>query len=136
MFDNEHRARAGTLVRIINSKDRSLERVGYIEIVAVVKGKSIGGRGVITKENRVLASVGVTYDSIGRRPYTGNESNVLDRGAVCEIGGYALNLRSCSHEGAHVSDVNLLVPMIKLKTQEGRYAKIALGDKLAIFIEP
>ena len=51
-------------MRIINAEDRSLERVRYVEIAVMVESKGIRGRGVIAKEDRVLASVRVIYDSV------------------------------------------------------------------------
>ena len=90
-------------VRIIDPKDRSLERIRYVKIAVAIEGKSVRRWNVIAEYDRVLAPVWVIDVSIGWRSYAWNRSNVLDRCRDFEIGGYTLNLRRFSHERADVA---------------------------------
>src|SRR5262245_42584615 len=133
MFDSYHAARPIAFVRGVDLEDRSLERVRYIKIAAVIKGERVRRWSVVAKKDRVLAAVWVTDVSLGRRSYALNRSNVFNGRGLFEVRGYALNLRCLSHKRSHVSDVNLLVPRVKLNSQKGRLAEISLGDELAVF---
>ena len=120
-------------VRIINPEDRSLEGVRYIKIAVSIESKSVGGGKIIAAEyDRVLAHIRIIYLSRATGgPMGGIEATSSISVVSVKFGRDPLNLGS-----AEVADINLVVPRVKLKSQERSPTKISLGDKLAIFIKP
>src|SRR5262245_6224884 len=131
MFDSGHRARRVALVCMINSKNRPLEGVRYIKIAAFVEGKGVGRGKVVGKRNVVLGSVRIAHRARRRRSNTGNSSNVFDLRCSVKLGFDPLNLGS-----AKVSDIDLVVRSVKLKSQERSPTKLYLGNQLTIFLKP
>jgi ribonuclease PH len=86
-----------------------LKRVRKVKVTVFVKDQTVGSSSVLAKEDRVLTTVRVVYDSVRRRYQNWNKSNVLNRRGMVEIGGDTLNFRCSSNQRADVTDVNLVV---------------------------
>src|SRR5262245_55907602 len=124
MFHKVHRARGRALLRIINPEDRSLKRVRYVKIAVPIEGKGVWrGKIIAAKNNRVVATVRIIHRSIGRRPDPWYRSHVLGLRFVVKVGIDPLNLGNTK-----VADIDLIVPRVKLESQERRSLKIALRD--------
>src|SRR5262245_8722322 len=131
MLDSGHRARCVAFVRMINSKDRSLEGVRYVKIAAFIEGQGVGRGKAVSKRDVVLGSVRIAHRARRRRPNPGNSSDVFDLRCSVKLGFDPLNLGS-----AKVADIDLVVPRVKLKPQERSPTKLDLGNQITIFLKP
>src|SRR5262245_35090619 len=132
MFDSDHVARPIAFVCAVDLQDRSLERVRYIKIAVSIESKRVGSRKTIAAEHdRVLARIRINYLSLGWRSDRRNRGYVFDLGRISKVGGDPLNLGS-----AKVADIDLVIPTVKLESQERHPGKVSLGDELAVFSKP